>query len=242
MLLAILSLILSSAYAEPMRVAVIDTGLDLTDLRFSDVLCPSGHKDFTGTGLNDNHGHGTHVTGLIAKNAESLGYCLVVLKFFDPKMSPKDGSYPLLQALRYAAYDLRVKIVNLSGGDQGFSESEYLTILEAPKTTFIVAAGNDNRDVAQDRYSPAMYHLPNMVVVGSLKTDRTKAPTSNFGPLVDAWEVGEAVSSTLPGGLRLGEMSGTSQATAVHTGKVIKALMKKTCQGSKSCPVLPSHR
>ena len=63
MLLAGLAILTASTL--PLRVAVIDTGLDLSDKRFSSRLCKEGHEDFTHTTIEDKSGHGTHVVGLI---------------------------------------------------------------------------------------------------------------------------------------------------------------------------------
>ena len=52
-------------------VAVIDTGIDAQAFN-RHVLCKTGHKDFTGTGIQDRHGHGTHISGLIDQYAKSI--------------------------------------------------------------------------------------------------------------------------------------------------------------------------
>ena len=67
-----------------LKVAILDTGLDLRDPRFADVLCQGGHKDFTGEGLYDKIGHGTHVAGIISQMAyDHTKYCLVIVKISD---------------------------------------------------------------------------------------------------------------------------------------------------------------
>ena len=65
-------------------IAVIDTGLrkDIVEQGYSKGICKIGHKDFTGTGINDDHGHGTNISGLIHKYAKGLKYCQVIIKFW----------------------------------------------------------------------------------------------------------------------------------------------------------------
>lgn len=218
-LLLFISLI-STAQAKPIVVAVVDTGLDLTDPRFSKVLCKTGHKDFTGAGIEDHHGHGTHIAGLIKKYAKNANYCLLIVKYYDK--SPEGWTSPnhsnFLQAEIYAIK--HADVINISGGGDGFIHYEYATIEQYPNKVLIVAAGNDNENLDDKNYAyyPASYRSPNEIIVGSKHENGVKAPTSNYGRGL-VWEVGSNVLSTLPNGV--GIMSGTSQACAIHTGKYI---------------------
>jgi len=227
MLATLLYLSLLNINAHMIRVGVVDTGLDIHDERFTSVLCPSGHKDFTGEGIEDTIGHGTHVTGLIKQYAgDSKEYCLVIIKSFS-KMAP---AYVQLDqevaAFRYAA-TLRLDYINYSAGGPGYNEAEFYAIADHPYTTFIVAAGNDGKDLGEagNRYYPASYNLPNIVAVGS-----EGSLTSNYGGPVSAFEHGDNVLSTLPKD-QYGYMSGTSMAAAIHTGKLVK--MQLTVRGNE---------
>ena len=92
-----------------------------------------------------------------------------------------------------------------------------------PEITFVVAAGNDGKEITYKAAAyPAFYSSKNVIPVGNLSKAGGRAPSSNFGSKVQAWEIG-TVDSFLVGG-KNGEMSGTSQATAVHTVKVIRGL------------------
>ena len=63
-------------------------------------------------------------------------------------------------------------------------------------------------------------------IVGNLvkKDSRSIANTSNYGEPVNTWEVGTNVLSRLPG-KSFGFMTGTSQATAVKTGKIVREML-----------------
>ncbi len=221
MLFASLGMVVSlTAGATQLKVAVIDTGLDLTDARFEKKLCLSGHKDFTGEGIHDSHGHGTHVAGLIQAHAGNSNYCLIVVKFWGTSVSTERGNATMREAIAYAAA-LHADFVNISAGGEGSSLDELRIIANATKTRWITAAGNYARDLdAHCDYFPACYRLPNVVIVGSRLANGRPARSSNVGSVISAWELGEDVLSTAPGGF-VRRLSGTSMATAVHTGRLL---------------------
>jgi thermitase len=209
-------LISSIALAEDIKVAVIDTGLDLEDIRFKPYLCATGHQDLTGEGIKDYNGHGTHVVGSIIRNSGHLGFCLVIIKAFGWKYSSTvyDASFQSI-------LNINPTFVNISGGGQKTSLPEKLVIFKMKKTTFVAAAGNENVDISIKKYFPASYPFRNVIAVGSLDQNGLKAETSNYGRLVDAWEIGVDVESTCTESINC-KMSGTSMATSIHTGKLIK--------------------
>lgn len=208
------------------RIAVIDTGLDLSDPRFKDSLCATGHKDLTGSGMKDTNGHGTHIAGLIRNTAGPGNYCLIIVKYYIENVPESEHVKRSVQAVEYAA-SLGAEYVNYSGGGGNFEEREYLAIKEHPKTLFIVAAGNEGHNLAEHPYYPASYNSENIIAVGNLTAELTRAKSSNYGSKVNAWEVGENRLSDLPCTEAhlvrcYGAKSGTSQATAVHTGNLLK--------------------
>jgi subtilisin family serine protease len=217
---------------KPLRVAVIDTGLNLTDPRFKNHLCKSGHKDFTGTGLNDTNGHGTFVTGLIEQYAKKSDYCLLIYKYYGDNSSPSVDLDNELLALQ-AAIDNKADIVNFSGGGEGFNEQESLLIKYNPDTTFVVAAGNNglNLDLPNNEYYPASYFYVNEIVVESTDSQGQLSTFSNYSIKIDDKELGENVLSYLPNG-KTGYESGTSFSCAIVTGKLV-AKTKKQCNSEK---------
>lgn len=201
-----------------LKVAVIDTGLNLGDARFAPHLCPTGHQDFTGTGLLDLDGHGTHIVGLITKNASvPSGYCIVILKYFSDQLSSKATQEAFVSALQEAVRQ-GVNIINMSGGGLELDERELLIMERAgAKTLLIGAAGNEGE---KRRAYPGCMGLANTRCVGALDEDYKRASFSNYGPWVDVWQPGVNILSTLPHD-RMGYMSGTSMSTAIETGKEI---------------------
>lgn len=207
----------------PLKVAIIDTGLDLTDIRFAGHICEKGHFNFVDNSdkVDDLHGHGTHVAGLIEKYAGEGNYCFLVYKYYSDANPGKVNLSNEILAIKKATSE-GATIVNFSGGGPEFDEEEYLAIKRNPRITFIVAAGNENEniDYPTGYFYPASYHLQNVIVIGNINKDAKKADSSNYGKRVNATEMGVDVKSFLPGG-KEGSMTGTSQATAIHTGKII---------------------
>jgi subtilisin family serine protease len=209
------------------RVAVVDTGLDLNDPRFKDHLCPTGHKNFVpNETLDDVNSHGTHVAGLIEQFAGNADYCLLIYKYYSEKASGKQNLEREVLALQEAMAN-DTDIVNFSGGGPEFDEDEYNIIRNHPKVTFVVAAGNEgeNLDLPGSRYYPASLWFKNEIVVENLYPTYEKAGTSNYSKRIIAKEIGVGVGSYLPNG-GYGYMSGTSQATAIHTGKLVDKMSR----------------
>lgn len=219
----------SSAFANgPIRVGIVDTGLDLSDPRFSKSLCKYGHRDFTGMGIEDKIGHGTHIASIIQRNLAGLEgqYCFVIINYYDSSSNNTDA---YVRAIQYAT-NLGLDFVNASAsGDfpaytRNRKNSELKVYQSAKRTTFIVAAGNEGHDLDRecDQY-PVCYsrQLDNVISVGSTESNGVKAPLSNYGRAVETWEVGVNVEGYKPKGGTI-RYSGTSQATAAHTGKVVR--------------------
>jgi subtilisin family serine protease len=91
----------SSAYAKGWTgkgstVAIADTGYDVDHTEFTGKI--SAIKDYTNTGVNDNHGHGTHVIGTVIAKKDNVGMHGVA---FDSKavvIKIGDGDYVSLNA------------------------------------------------------------------------------------------------------------------------------------------------
>lgn len=234
--------------AKTLVVAIIDTGIS-DDLRDMPYICKMGHKDFTGTGLTDHHGHGSHISGLIQQyvtnnivninsNTESINkmlhtkspYCQVILKYYDPTQKNADNLAQEIAALRYAI-DIKVDYINFSGGGTEKSKEEMVLIEEALNKgiKIVVAAGNEHANIDEVKYkAPNVkyeHYYPadldsRLVVVGNLSQTKGRCPSSNFGNTINSWEVGENSYSTTEHGF--GYMTGTSQSTAIKSGKLIR--------------------
>lgn len=189
-------------------VVILDTGLDLSDARFSGHLCRWGHKDFTGEGLNDRNGHGTFVAGLVQEYAKDANYCMVIVKYYGGK---KDA---YLEAFKYSL-TLNPTILNISGGGEKFEVAELLALSHRSSPLIVAAAGNAGQDVSKRPFYPAAYNLPNIISVACYD-----CIASNYGARIKRHERGNNIEGLLPNGKR-GVKTGTSMATAITTGKIL---------------------
>lgn len=221
-------------------VAIIDTGVDVNHPLIRDNLWTNPNeklngKDNDGNGyagdlhgwnfvsdnndLTDNHGHGTHVAGIIRQRTLSSRVKFMILKYYDPEQTGKNNLMNTVRAIRYATA-MKVDIINYSGGGEERSALEEKAIREAQRQgiLFIAAAGNDGRNTDKLGYYPAGYKLDNIISVAALDSARHLIGSSNYGAKsVDIAAPGKNIYSSLPNN-QYGLMTGTSQATAWVTG------------------------
>lgn len=218
----------------PIQVAVIDTGFGYVndEARYFPKLCRTGHKDFSRdqdyhiSGLYDvkvpvdYHGHGTNIVGIIDGYASEskVDYCIIVLKYYSPEQTNKRNAEASLEAIKEATR-LHVDIINYSGGGETQSAEEKQAIKKFLNQggKIVAAAGNNGVKLGGfmgGEFYPAMSD-PRVIIVGNWSRPGVISKTSNYGKLVKRWEIGEKVTAY---GIT---MTGTSQATAVATGKII---------------------
>jgi hypothetical protein len=242
LLIALLFFVSSLAWSKTIRVAVIDTGYTHPENGEKAKICKDGHLDLTSMNRQDVIGrdetlfknHGTNITHIISDVAGDGDFCIVVIKAFRPAV---ENITSISNAVAHATR-LGVDIINISAGGESEVPQETIEIKKALDKGIVVisAAGNKGlrlktlepkRELAETlkdgevegSYFPAMSD-PRIIVVGSLNKDGSRASHSNYGASVDVWQLGEKVYG---GGIY---MSGTSQATAVHTGIVVKSMIE----------------
>jgi len=250
----ILGVISQNIYADcnkPIKIAVIDTGFGFKGLGKNAKLCQEGHRDFSADQIYSNkyntkdpipvdiHGHGTNIAGIIEHyvNQKGLNYCLVIIKFYSTKNFESENpklDYAIAnqhgseKSLQYLA-QLDPTITNVSGGGAGYDTIESRAVKSYLNSggILVAAAGNIGKKLSNSNtsdlyttYYPAMYD-PRIVVVGSINDNGSRSTFSNYGPFVKRWEEGLNVTGY---GL---VFSGTSQATAIATGKIAGQLTNK---------------
>lgn len=202
-------------------VAVIDTGVDLNHPELSSKIV-QGYDFVNGdSSAQDDHGHGTHVAGIIAASTNnstgvagvSWGAKIMPIKVLDSYGMGSD--FDVARGIEYAA-DNGAKVINMSLGGSGYSSS-----LESATTyaynrgvTIFAAAGNDGD-------SSINYPAGNSHVIGVAATDENdkRAWFSNYNSTVDISAPGVDVLSTYYDGRHTyAFMSGTSMATPYAAG------------------------
>jgi subtilisin family serine protease len=211
MKLKLLTLLLSLNVGAESRyqIAVVDTGIASTYMEHP-ALCKSGHKDFTGLGLHDVHGHGTNIAGIIAQGIDTTKNCIVVLKYYHD-LWMQDAYIGALREIVQKNY--LVAVLALSGPDYVRVEKELLK--QVP--IVVAAAGNNAIDLGVNCLSyPTCYRLENVVSVAA-----SDLLVSNKGGPVRAYEKG---ANQTGWGVT---MSGSSQATANHVVTIINVKDKR---------------
>lgn len=186
--------------------------------------------------LDDNHGHGTHIAGIIGAEAGnkkgisgiSPDVSLMILKYYDPKVPNTDNLKNTIQAIQYAV-KMGAHVINYSGGGTEFSQQEHDAVALAEKQgiLFVAAAGNERSNSDEHHYYPADYKLKNIISVTAIDPTTEVLSSSNYGvETVDIAAPGQTILSCLPNS-SYGLMTGTSQATAFVTGAAVLVMANK---------------
>ncbi len=150
----LLSLSLSAqAEDRDIVVAIIDTGIDVNHPLIKSHLWVNPNEkangsDNDGNGyagdlhgwnfvsnnndISDNHGHGTHVAGIILQKAHSDRVKFMILKYYDPFITTDDNLLNTVKAIHYAI-KMKANIINYSGGGDIKSPLEEAAIRDAQK-------------------------------------------------------------------------------------------------------------
>lgn len=197
------------------RVAVIDTGIDATHPDLQDRVIKgttiidanaSGNK-YADDGKDD-HGHGTHVSGIIAATwnngmgidgiAGKAEIELLPVKVLND--AGKGSTYDIIEGIRYAA-DHGASILNMSLGSTASSqmEAEAIAYAQNKGCLVIAAAGNDAVNVSTTW--PASYD--GVISVGSVDAQEERSYFSNYGETLDVAAPGSDIISSIPKSIAL---------------------------------------
>ena len=212
------------------RVAVIDTGIDLDhpDL-FENIKGNINIIKSKKTG-DDDSGHGTHVAGIVAAVDNAIGVIGVGPKIdlYAVKVLDKKGRgwlSDLIDGLNWCI-DNDIQVINMSLGSLQDNPSFHEAVRSAFQAgiTLVAAAGNYGQESGEISY-PARYS--ETIAVSSVDQLGNLDPFSSYGAEIDLAAPGVDVQSTLNDGSYV-LMSGTSMAAPHVTGTVALILSTVT--------------
>jgi hypothetical protein len=198
------------------NVYVMDTGILTTHADFQGRASAVYDAINDGNGGTDCNGHGTFSAGLIG------GYEYGVAKEVNLKSvrvldcNGSGTTSGVIAAIDWISANAPVpSIVNMSlGGEANSSLDSAVENAIGLGFIYVVAAGNDNIDVAE--VSPA--RVPSAITVGAIDNLDNVADFSNYGTLVDYYVPGVEVLSDYTGDTGRGIGSGTSFAAPLVSG------------------------
>ena len=220
------SLIDASGSGEQVVVAIIDSGVDLDHPDLADILI-AGY-DFANNDATpeDDTGHGTRVTGIlaalgnnnmgIAGIAWNTNIVVMPLKFMKDNNGKTTGTLSDAVKAIYYAVDNGAHIINASWGFDTFSYSlgEAIKYARNKGVLFIASAGNSSQDNDAKAHYPSNYTYDNVIAVAAMNRHGNLASFSNYGKKsVDIAAPGEGLKTTNMGGGYSSWVSGTSYAT-----------------------------
>ncbi len=207
-------------YGNEVNVAVIDTGCNPHE----DINLAGGYNFILNNDdYSDNHGHGTHVAGIISAQHNEIGIAgvapkvnIYALKCVDPYY---DSDVNEMIAAIYAAVDkFNCRVISMSLGVLGDFEELHKAVKHATDkgAIIIAAAGNDGREDYRSRlWYPAAYD--EVIGVGSVGISKQRSAFSQQNNSVFVVAPGERYKSTV-GMYDYDFLSGTSQAAPIVAG------------------------
>lgn len=222
---------MSKNFGAGIKVAVIDTGVDLNHPALVGKFAPSSEwRDYVD---NDNvpndepgtngkaYGHGTAATGIILQVAPKA--TILPLRVLDPK--GKGDLSNVVKAIDQAILS-GANVINLSLGSvqSDLALTQEITYAKTKGVYVIAAAGNNGKDA---NYPAKNSHQENVIGylfgVGSIDASEALSSFTSRGEGVLAYAPGEQIYTLLPNN-RVGYATGTSFATPLVTGAFALAM------------------
>jgi len=211
-------------------IAVIDTGIDYGHEDLNDGRIRTDiDKDYVNDDdeAMDDHGHGTHVTGIIAAETDNkVGVAGIMwnAQILPLKAMSKDGTgtaEDVAEAIRYGA-DKGARVINMSLGGDSCSQTMADAVNYAyfdKGVTLVAAAGNNGGSIGYPaKYAP-------VIAVGATDNKDVLTSFSSHGVELDVTAPGLTIFSTVPNN-GYEAWSGTSMA-APHVAGVAGLLLSQ---------------
>jgi type VII secretion-associated serine protease mycosin len=238
----------SRSKGKDVRVAVIDTGVDVghpqlkaaVDVRSGRNFLKPGLKDENGdpidrgnaSGTTDTVGHGTKVAGLIAaRPADGTGFVGIAPEatIIPIKQNDAEGhgtTDTMADAIRYAVLDAHADVINISQDTSNAAKpdpalEDAVKLALANNVVVVASAGNDGAGGNRKETYPASYE--GVLAVAASDRNNERAYFSQSGDWVDVAAPGVDMITTVPKGGHCSD-NGTSFAAPYVAG--VAALVK----------------
>jgi subtilisin family serine protease len=215
----------ASTTGSGIKVAVIDTGIDLAHPDLKGHIKGSYNAISPRKSATDDNGHGTHVAGIIGAINNTFGVVGVApnVNLYAVKVLDRNGSGYLSNIIKGMDWAIanHMNVINMSfgsaTGNQSFADA--VKRVHDAGIVQVAAAGNSGGAVI----FPAAY--PEVIAVSA--TDNTDAPAyfTSHGPEVDIAAPGVNIFSTYKGGT-YATLSGTSMASPHVAGTAALVLSR----------------
>ncbi|MCL6456822.1 MAG: S8 family serine peptidase [Gorillibacterium sp.] len=167
-------------------VAVVDTGVELNHPDLAPLLIKGTNLVNPGAPPEDDNGHGTNVTGVIAAavgNEKGIAGILWNAKIMPIKALEADGTGDedrLGEGIRYAVtHGADIVVLSLGLNKPSAYMESIVSYAESKDVLLVAASGNEGKAV---KY-PAAY--PTVLAVGGVMGDNSRATLSNYGAELD---------------------------------------------------------
>ncbi len=197
---------------------IIDTGLRTSHVEFFGRVCDGA--DFTGEGIWDIHGHGTHTAGTVGGTTYGAAKqtCIHPVKIFDVTATASDDR--VIAGMDWVAqHRVTPAAANMSyGGPYSQAINDATVGLAIAGVVPVTSAGNANWDACA--YSPASSSFA--ITVAASDINDQKASFSNWGPCVSLYAPGvNILSAGIASDDASAYNSGTSMAAPHVTGAAL---------------------
>jgi subtilisin family serine protease len=201
---------------EGVHAYVIDTGINTKHEEFEGRI-GEGFSSIKKGGIEDCNAHGTHVSSTVGGTKYGVAKKVTIhpVRVLDCKGSGYTSG--VVEGVQWVAdHHKKPAVANMSLGG-GVSRTLDIAVKDAIKkgVTFVVAAGNENRDACKG--SPS--GVKEAITVGASDADDERAYFSNYGDCVDIFAPGVQIMGAWKGNKdAYKEISGTSMASPAVAG------------------------
>jgi len=201
------------------KVAILDTGIDTDHQDLKDAICET--EDFTGDGIEDKGGHGTHCAGIVGARLNNVGFVGIAPKcdLAIGKVLGDNGSGTYDQIADGVDWAVSVgsQIISMSLGGPGSSDRLFKSIHNAlaKGVVIVCAAGNEGSIFSNTIGYPGRYG--GVITIASHDANGNRSGFSSRGGEIDFMAPGQQIYSTYLDN-KYASLSGTSMATPFVAG------------------------